>query len=333
MSDAAPELAPSAAPEAAAPVAPATPAEAIDASRSKVLASLAKTLEAKASPVVPPVAPGPSLEDERTKRLERAVAADNRARAEIRKATAERQSLEAERQSLRAEREAVKNADVQMTEIRQLVAEGNHRQAMDRILGDKLSDEQFVRLIEQYAVEETPDQIVDRKLAERDKAVRAAREEQAKAELAEREKAIAASTAHLDTAGTAYIGEVEAAWSPDKFPALHARVQVTNAAALQRFADHVAAHPDKEPPSASELLTAWEAEELQKHEALSAALAARRSPPPPAPSQFTRPVALPANDVGGYNVGKVIDVRTPAQRMEERKEALLARLNALNNTQ
>jgi hypothetical protein len=245
----------------------------------------------------------------------------------MRRATEERTALAAERTAMEAERTAGKAAAAELAEMRALASEGRQRAAMDRLLGTKLSDDQFLQLVTQYTdAEETPEQLVERKLAERDKAAADRAVAKAAEETAAAERAAAEQNAQLGTASTAYWDATVKAWDPQKYPCLEALVQVNHQAVHDRFVQFLAAHPEREePPSVSELLADWEAEKL----ALVSRIPARGQPPQPAPTRET-PLALPTARMGSYGVGKVIDNRTPGERIAERREALEAKLRAMD---
>lgn len=308
----------------AAPAREATPGERLETSRERVLSTLAKQNGTAPPPTADPAKP--SQEEERTERLARAVAADNRARAEMRRATAEREALAADRVALEAERTAGRAAAAELEEMRQLASEGRQRAAMDRLLGAKLSDEQFLTLVQQYAAdEETPEQLVERKLAERDKAHAARVAAAAAAEAAERERVANDDKAHLTTASTAYWDATVKAWDPAKYPHLEALVNVDHDAVHNRFVHFLKSHPDREdPPSVEELLTEWETEKAAVVSRISARSGGQATPP-------ARPaLSLPSTQMGSYSVGKVIDTRTPGERLAERREALEAKLRAMD---
>jgi hypothetical protein len=136
--------------ESATPAAqePSTPHDALEATRATILEKISTQLEPKAEakpPEQPKAAPTP--DEERAERLARAVAADNRTRAEAARLAAARKAHEEEQAAFREERERLAAVAAKAAEVDRLMADGKPRLAMSKMLGRKVTDAEWETML------------------------------------------------------------------------------------------------------------------------------------------------------------------------------------------
>lgn len=288
----------------------ATAAAARDRARSAAIEAL------KPKPATPPATPPEvTTPDDRGQRLLRIVERENATRAEAERVRAEKEAIAADRAALASERERIAQAKADRDA-------GNIRAAFERWLGAPIDDETFVKLIDQAASGDDPKQApevairaeIARALAERDAEQKAA-EERARAEKAE-----ADANDFRHELGE-YCSMIGREFTPDKYPALEAMIDVTEDAIDQRFSAKIAAGVPPESLDVRSFLADWEAEAQARLDRL-------RPRPTPTVATPRMPFQL-ARVASGAPAAPPIQPATAAERIAANRAEAKARLESL----